>query len=136
MTSSINVLFKVVLLTFIPLCSCRPPLFETDDDAAFVSEQDSPKHLYLPVEIPFDSLLAALRAQSSHLFEKRSSLANEILSPYIPKTEDSVETRGLKRKMFWQPLGYLPASVRAHNSPAGSTGNDNQGSSSNVFRYG
>jgi hypothetical protein len=135
MTSSIHVLIKVALLTFIPLCSCRTRFYDNDDDVTYVPESESPKHVYLPIEIPYEALFNALR-QPTHNFEKRGNSGSEILAPFMPKMDEGTELKGMKRKMFWQPLGYLPASVRAHNNPVGSSGTDTQGSSSNVFRYG
>ncbi|KAL5012480.1 hypothetical protein ScPMuIL_011031 [Solemya velum] len=41
----------------------------------------------------------------------------------------------MKRKVFWQPLGYVPAAMRMTGGPAGQAGNQGaQGGQ--IFRYG
>lgn len=140
MAWTINTLLKLALLAFVPLCYSRPSLLDGDDDAGYFLDQESPRRFYVPVEVPFDTLLGALRAHTQSAHQPNAALdkraASEILGSILPKMDDDADLRGMKRKMFWQPLGYLPASVRAHNSPTGSTGSENQASSSNVFRYG
>lgn len=143
MTPAISVLFKVAIFTLVSACFCRPSLYDGDEDLlAYYSEQEPSRRFYLPVEVSYDAILNALRAHSQpsrlseSAVEKRFSSNTEILGSFLPKVDDDAEMRGMKRKMFWQPLGYLPASVRAHNNPSGSTTNGNQGSSANVFRYG
>ncbi|CAG5125567.1 unnamed protein product [Candidula unifasciata] len=141
MAWTINTLVKLVLLALIPLCYSRPSLLDGEDDPGYIQDQESPRRFYVPVEVPLDAIFSSLRAhtqslhQSSPLLDKRAASGSEGIGSILPKMDEDADLRGMKRKMFWQPLGYLPASVRAHNSPTGSSASENQASSS-VFRYG
>lgn len=53
----------------------------------------------------------------------------------VPSDEDRRESSMEKRKVFWQPLGYLPAGVHPSGNQGPSAGGGSAGRGQ-VFRYG
>ncbi|GFN92945.1 hypothetical protein PoB_001945100 [Plakobranchus ocellatus] len=81
-------------------------------------------------ESPYDLLQQKRTTSSLEMFEPPTADAHQQDLPYFS---------GIKRKMFWQPLGYMPASARAHhsnNKNGAANRNSAQDNGSNVFRYG
>ncbi|RUS91707.1 hypothetical protein EGW08_000533 [Elysia chlorotica] len=108
---------------------------------------------YLPIEIAPAALVGAFKAHARNMDgdaledpldfiqQKRTTSSVEVAEPLSAAeiVQHPFVFNGMKRKMFWQPLGYMPASARAQNN-AGKTANtgrsSNQDTGSNVFRYG
>ncbi|KAK3762545.1 hypothetical protein RRG08_006969 [Elysia crispata] len=114
---------------------------------------------YLPIEIAPAALVGAFKAHARNsaragsyvdevpevpldlIQQKRTTSSLEIAEPLSAAeiVREPFVFNGMKRKMFWQPLGYMPASARAQNS-GGKGGNGGRNSAqdngSNVFRYG
>uniref|UniRef100_A0A0B6Z4K1 Uncharacterized protein n=1 Tax=Arion vulgaris TaxID=1028688 RepID=A0A0B6Z4K1_9EUPU len=138
MTSSLCVIYMLSIFT---MCNCRALLLDDEGDIDSDTEQELATHFFIPVELSFKYILRALKDNEQDLrptdfqtFEKSPTSNTEVVHQVFKKMND--ENQETKRKIFWQPLGYMPASARAHNSQSTTTGNGNQGSSSNVFRYG
>lgn len=90
----------------------------------------------LPLFVSQAALRAALKAGEE--LEDPSMFANGGNSMYSGGVDSSAASPAMfKRKMFWQPLGYMSASARRQNL---SKGNNQMGansdSGSSLFRYG
>ena len=115
---------------------------------------------YLPIEIAPAALVGAFKAHARYpghggsettgpmdvpldlIQQKRTTSSLEIVDPL---SADALEQEpsifsGMKRKMFWSPLGYMPASARAQNGGGKNSGagrnSAQDANGSNVFRYG
>lgn len=132
-------IFLMTFFAFFAVSICRPSSLRGDDSINYDPEQES----YLPTGISCNAILDALKERPSNLLpsdykttEKRTAAIAEGLDGSFPDTDSDDRIAGIKRRIFWQPLGYMPAAARAHNGPIDAALRANQGVSSNVFRYG
>ncbi|CAG5130125.1 unnamed protein product [Candidula unifasciata] len=129
-------IFMVTFLALIAVCCCRPSSFRAEDSVNYDTLQDS----YLPNSMSLGAILEALKEHillsDYKTMEKRTMINTENLDLSFPNTVEDAQIAGMKRRIFWQPLGYMPAAARAHNGPLDAAGRGNKSVSSNVFRYG
>lgn len=135
------IIFLMKLLSLLAVCCCRPSSLQGEDNVSYNVDED----MYMRVSMSCSAILGALKAQAQNLLppdykttEKRTVASTDSLDELFPNTDTDtgVEMAGIKRRIFWQPLGYMPAAARANNGLAATAGNENQGISSSVFRYG
>ncbi|BFZ06009.1 hypothetical protein BsWGS_09048 [Bradybaena similaris] len=135
------VIFLMNLLSLLAVCCCRPSALQGEDSASYNLDED----MYMRVSMSCSAILGALKAQAQNLLppdykttEKRTVASTDSVNELFPNADNDngVEIAGIKRRIFWQPLGYMPAAARANNGLPATAGNGNQGISSSVFRYG
>lgn len=138
---STRVLWSLVLFGLIALSVCRSSAFESEEEINDFQD-DLPKRSF-PGDASSDPLLLALRAHAhslrqleSAILEQKRSLTSGQYSSFPFRFDDETGFRGMKRKSYWNPLGYLPASARVQNSNPGTVRPDNGESGASAFRYG
>ncbi|CAL1536709.1 unnamed protein product [Lymnaea stagnalis] len=137
MTSS-HVTCAIVLVTILSACTCPSLTFDLEEQLD--DTRDKERRAYIPAELTQDTILDVLKAHALTLQQLESAISDQkrtsAAGAFPARPGGDFPMRGMKRKMFWQPLGYLPASARAQNISPGQPKPDNQETGSNVFRYG
>lgn len=146
MTSSIYGFITLSVVALISQTTCRSLdlLLDGDFNNGLASFDGSSKWSRLPLEFLAAFDLDPHQAQGQHLAEAPEAPLMEAMkrsrgpSPRRLRSylRRAAGLRGMKRKMFWQPLGYMPASARAHNNVPEVVSENSQDSGTNVFRYG
>lgn len=158
---TMSIVAFAVLILF-PATFGAPHQHFSVEDFAEAFEKPPIHKFYLPIEIAPAALLGAFKAHARNSLHGSRSGSDSDAVPELPvdliqqkRTTSSLEMvdplsasamaqeppvfPDMKRKMFWQPLGYMPASARAQNSggrSASGARNSQHDNGSNVFRYG
>ncbi|GFR72530.1 bradykinin-like neuropeptide precursor [Elysia marginata] len=160
MYMSVLPMLALAVLMFFPPTFGAPRQRYSIADLRDAFARPSSHKFYLPIEIAPAALLGAFKAHARNsaradgsdadidaipelpldlVQQKRTTSSMEMVDPLSAAAlvQESPVFSGMKRKMFWQPLGYMPASARAqHSKNSGGGRNSPQENGSNVFRYG
>ncbi|CAL1534285.1 unnamed protein product [Lymnaea stagnalis] len=126
-----------VLFAILSACACAPPTFDPEDDLSDYPDQEK-RPSGPPVEFTLDTILGVLRAHAHTLRQLESAVFEQkkLSALTSARYDEDAPMIGIKRKRYWQPLGYLPASIRIQHNNQGLAKPDAQDTGSNVFRYG
>ncbi|KAH9498949.1 Bradykinin-like neuropeptide [Bulinus truncatus] len=131
MTSSSSVYYVI----FFTVClSCFVATFELEEDLNDYPDQE--KRTYTASDASLEAILNILKSHAQSLRQLESTIYEQKRSGFRTRLGDELNFGGVKRRMVWQPLGYLPASARVQHGSQGAPRQEIQDSGSSVFRYG
>ena len=145
MMAMASTLSALVVQTFVIMIALETvkayvPLVPTSHDVEYDNDVDvQPYHHPSDVDIFYRYLNSLLLDNLNRLDRRMSGDYDGSVSVKSSKRvpiDEEVRNVLEKRKVFWQPLGYLPAGIHPNGnqgSPAGGSGNGRGGQ---IFRYG
>nr|KAI8748230.1 neuropeptide ky [Biomphalaria glabrata] len=122
-----NVILFAVCLSF------AVATFDIEEDVNDYPDQE--KRTYATTDATLETILNVLKSHAQSLRQLESTVYEQKRSGFRSRSGDDL-LGGVKRRMVWQPLGYLPASIRVQHGSQGPQRPEMQDTGSSVFRYG